>query len=204
MSILSQADIESLRVSGLVSPPYPDGTRRIHKRRAGQWSDEEYADLPLNDVSTTPDTYLTIPEELVSLATLKYLGWDDETAAILWNEWTSRPPDDSAWGLDDIDGMGFLGFVTDRSTSNGLNDTCDDDDWVWYHYMSHCGINAETQESIMDPCFKEIRLTESCRFWVQDTVDSRYRALLEIRSASQARAMALQQAPKTSDGATQT
>ncbi|KAL7793060.1 hypothetical protein V8C37DRAFT_379158 [Trichoderma ceciliae] len=60
--------------------------------------------------------------------------------------------------------------------------------------MNLCGINQETQTAIMDPTFKSIRLTQSCLFWIRDTIEMRYRGLLEIEKASLEREMAIKRA----------
>jgi hypothetical protein len=60
--------------------------------------------------------------------------------------------------------------------------------------MNLCGIKHETQASIMDPIYKRIRQTESCFFWMKDTIERRYRSLEAVQTASRERAMALQRA----------
>lgn len=44
----------------------------------------------------------------------------------------------------------------------------------------------------MDPKFQHIRLTETCKFWVQDTIQLRHRGLRAIQEASRRRDMASQ------------
>lgn len=53
--------------------------------------------------------------------------------------------------------------------------TCEDDDARWFHCMASYGINSELQEAIMDPRFRHIHLTETCKLWLQDTIHLRYR-----------------------------
>ncbi|KAI1380811.1 hypothetical protein F4677DRAFT_404690 [Hypoxylon crocopeplum] len=200
MSILSQADIESLLGSGLVSPSSPNGTRRIHKRRLNRSSDEENSHLPLSPVSmassaSTSNMFSTIPEVLISLATLKHLGCNEETATRLWGEWTNWPSGNPVRETDDeISGVPFIEFVTGHLASDRNIDTFDENNQEWYDCMNHCGTNPEVQASIMDPIFRDIRLTESCLFWIKDTVDLRYRGLVEVQKASRDRTMTLQRA----------
>lgn len=49
------------------------------------------------------------------------------------------------------------------------------------------GMAAEFQEAIMDPEFKDLRLTCSCAFWAKDTVEMRYAGLKEEKRASHQR-----------------
>ncbi len=85
MSILSPADIESLLTSSLASPVSKNNTRQIHKQRLNRSSDKENTYLPLSPLSETSSSlpksaFSTIPENIISLITLKYLGYNDEMA----------------------------------------------------------------------------------------------------------------------------
>jgi hypothetical protein len=53
--------------------------------------------------------------------------------------------------------------------------------------MNFCGIRPEVQVSIMNPIYKTVRLTESCCFWMKDTIELRYRGLEAIQEASHER-----------------
>jgi hypothetical protein len=200
MSVLAPADAEDLVATGLASPASSNGTRRVHKRRLNRSSDEENSHLPLTPVSSlssTPDfeTYVTIPETLVSLATLKYLGYTDATANQIWARWTNWPPGPPGRFEVDSDGeILFIEVATGYLTLGREHDTWSDDDQPWYDCMSVCGIRPEVQVSIMDPVYKKIRLTESCCFWMKDTIELRYRSLEAVQRASRERAMALQRA----------
>jgi hypothetical protein len=136
MSVLAPADSEDLVASGLASPPSSNGTRRIHKRRLTRWSDEENSDLsltPISSPSSTPGMYAIIPETLVSLATLQYLGYTDAAASQIWAQWTNRPP--GAPGRDEVDDDGeilFIEVATSYLTRGREQDTWDDDDEEWY------------------------------------------------------------------------
>jgi hypothetical protein len=60
--------------------------------------------------------------------------------------------------------------------------------------MSLGGISSEVQVSIMDTVYKRIRRTESCYFWMRDTIELRYRGLEAAYRVSRERDMALQRA----------
>jgi hypothetical protein len=201
MSVLAPADAEDLVTTGLASPASSNsGYCRVHKRRLNRSSDEENLHLPLtpvSSISSTPDpeTYATIPEILVSLATLEYLGYTDAAANYIWARWTNWPP--GVPGRFEVDPDGeilFIEVAASYLTRGREHDTWSDDDQPWYDCMRVCGIRPEVQASIMDPVYKEIRLTESCCFWMKDTIELRYRGLEAVQRASRERAMALQRA----------
>ncbi|KAH0491139.1 hypothetical protein TgHK011_002581 [Trichoderma gracile] len=70
----------------LTGPADTPGFILLHKRFLSGWlfSHPEYADLPLSPPSVAPEAYSTIPETLVSLATLEYLGFNTEVARLIW------------------------------------------------------------------------------------------------------------------------
>ncbi|KAH8812206.1 hypothetical protein F5884DRAFT_843557 [Xylogone sp. PMI_703] len=140
------------------------------------------------------DLHLTVPGELISLATLKYLGYDAETATQLWHRWinwpTGPPYQETAADIGDIL---FIDFVTGYLRRGGV-DAVDDNDQAWHSCMNGCGISAELQQAIMDPVFRTIRLTESCVFWIRDTMKMRYKGLEAARESSRKCAMDAQRA----------
>ncbi|KAI0381512.1 hypothetical protein F5Y04DRAFT_280590 [Hypomontagnella monticulosa] len=198
MSILSPFDIADLEASGLVTPVLPDGTRQLHRRRLNATSDAEYANLPLTPISLESPAqdsslFATIPVLFESQATLKYIGCTDETAARIWWEWGTWRNGRKTEDEDAVHGTLFIEFAVlrlTRKTSIDVDADCEDDR-TWRNCLTECGINAEVQETIMDPMFKELRLTESCFFWIKDTIKLRYRELVGIHRASCARAIAL-------------
>lgn len=58
--------------------------------------------------------------------------------------------------------------------------------------MRGCGIAVDVQNAIMDPSFKYLCLSQSCLYWVNDTVQMRYAGLEDIQRTSRERAMQLQ------------
>lgn len=177
-AILAPEDAALMQESGLVTPSSSEGTRWIHKRRLNRSSDEEEQHLPLTPVSTTSSSssFVSIPDHLISFATLLHLGYNSQTATHIWENWNNWP----SWGpmreSDDIEyGVPFIDFA--KGHIGSALDTCEDDDAQWFHCMELYGISNELREAIMDPKFRQIRLTESCKFWVQDTFKLRYRGL---------------------------
>ncbi|KAK1829227.1 hypothetical protein QBC39DRAFT_357449 [Podospora conica] len=152
--------------------------------------------LPLDadnpDSSTPPDTFVTIPEILISFETLKYIGFSEAYAADRWEAWTNWPD----WGpqreIDappEDDRITFLEFVLEPI--KGIQDAVDDTDAAWYTCMDNCGMSPDAQAAIMDDKFTELRLSQSCLFWIIDTVDRRYGGLKDIQRTSMTREMTI-------------
>lgn len=190
-NILVPDDAATLKSSGLVSSPLSDGTRRIHKRHLNRSSDEEEQHLPLIPVSisSSSDSFVSIPGHLVSLAALEHLGYNSETATRIWEYWTNWPPGEPKRETDDTDnGVLFIDVVEGHLDHSP--DTCAENDAEWFHCMDLYRINRELKEAIMDPKFRSIRLTNSCKFWIWDTFQLRNRALQAVQEASRERDMA--------------
>ena len=190
INILVPDDAITLQNSGLVSPPLSDGTRRIHKRRLYRSSDEEEHHLPLTPVSTSSssDSFVSVPDHLVSLAALEHLGYNPETATRIWEYWTNWPPGEPKRETDNTDN-GVLFIDVAEGHLDNSPDTCAENDAEWFHYMNLYGVNRELQDAIMDPKFRSIRLSNSCKFWIRDTFHLRNRALQAVQEASRERDM---------------
>ncbi|PTB66896.1 hypothetical protein BBK36DRAFT_1083734, partial [Trichoderma citrinoviride] len=143
----------------------------------------------------------TIPEQLVSLATIKYLGYNDDSAAKIWHDWTAPIPQGQPIpDTDPIFEMPFLDPIIGFSYGRKELDTWDEDDQKWFECMTRCGINAETQAAIMDPVFRDIRLTQTCLFWIRDTIETRWDALRMIQRAPMQREEEILGAARCSNG----
>ena len=67
--------------------------------------------------------------------------------------------------------------------------------------LDECGIDAETQDAIMDPAFSYLREGGgSCLFWVRDTVEMRFVGLEEVGRTSRGRGEKLRREIATSIG----
>lgn len=116
---------------------------------------------------------------LISRATLVYVGLTEEKAAELWNQWINWPKyGPSRYWLDSDDGLQVTFHDICSQSLNGQQHTCcGEDDSKWVDCMNAWGISKEMQEAIMDPAFECIRDTNSCIYWVENTIDMRYRGL---------------------------
>lgn len=194
--VLHPEDVQNLTLEGTIIAGDSPSIHRIHKRRLNRSSDEEYKDLTLpsppstisSRVSSVPmDDFETVPDYLVSRESLVYLGFTDTAANAIWGRWSN-------WGNDqgrETDGgpVTFESMFRSHIYGNGT-DTYLDDDNAWRETMNSAGINQSLQNAIMTPSCKDMRLMESCKYWLLDTVSAKYASLKEIQATSRERAMA--------------
>ena len=79
-------------------------------------------------------------------------------------------------------------------------DTYLDDDAAWRETMNSAGINQSLQNAIMTLSCKDMRLMESCKYWLLDTVSAKYASLKDIQATSRERVMAARRAATRSGG----
>lgn len=188
--ILASGDAVQLIKPGLMnSPTPPNGSIQVHQRHLNRSSDEENKYIPLNaNIESCPDAFATIPEKLISKATIEYLGFNSDKAAEIWSGWDAKPsgPIKGEIGLsgETTPEVSFIDWVMSY-TGHPMNyDIWEDDNSVWFRHMEQHGIATELQHSIMNPRFKDMRLTGTCIGWLRDTMKLRYEALREIQQAS--------------------
>ncbi|KAF4962446.1 hypothetical protein FSARC_9475 [Fusarium sarcochroum] len=182
--ILAPTDAAHLMSRGLAGPVDDDGTRRVNKL----W-------LQNAEESMDPSAFAKVPWQLISEATIEYLGFTPRLAAQIWRGWINWPADGPQREIDpEDDGLqvSFLDFVKGH-VSHSI-DTSEDDDSVWKRCMQHWGVATELQEAIMDRRFKYLRLNNTCVRWVRETIKMRYAGLEDIQRASRERGQALRRA----------
>ncbi|PNP86076.1 hypothetical protein FNYG_01132 [Fusarium nygamai] len=195
--ILAPGDAAQLIELDLVNLPNPpNGVIQIHKRRLNRTSDAVHKNIPLNaNVESRPDAFATIPEKLISKATIEYVGFNSEKATEIWSGWDNWPSGpiirEIALGDSTNPEVSFIDWVKSK-TGNPLEyDVWEDDNSAWFRHMEQCGIATELQHSIMDPRFKDMWFTGTCIGWLRNTMELRYEWLEEIQRASAEREKAL-------------
>jgi hypothetical protein len=135
-----------------------------------------------------------IPDFRISRETLVYVGFSANKASELWDRWSNWPADGPRREVDiEDDGgfrVGFWDFISGNIESQPDTTTDDDDDWR--RCLDVCGMSSDVQSAIMDPRFRYLRLSNSCVYWVKDTVEMRYAGLKAIQETSRMRDLALQ------------
>ncbi|KAF4502693.1 hypothetical protein FAGAP_1094 [Fusarium agapanthi] len=188
--ILTPRDAERLINLGLVNlPTPPNGSIQVHKRRLNRSSDEENKHIPLDvNVGSRPDAFATIPEMLISKATIEYVGFNSDKATEIWSGWVNWPPgfiirETDPSGSNTLE-VSFLDWMKRHTGNPSTDDVWKDDSSAWLACMEQHGIATELQHAIMDPHFKGIRLSGTCIGWVRDTIEMRYAGLEDIKRAS--------------------
>lgn len=179
-----------------MGPADTPGLILLHKRCLSiySYSHPDYVDLPPSPPSVAPQAYFIIPENLISMASLKYMGFNDETAERIWARWVIKFPEGAPIAeTEPVNGVSFLdaaiGFLADRKAEL---DTWSDDGETWIASMDQWGIDQELQNIIMDDVFKNMREEGSLFFWLRGTVELAYGGLQEVREASLLRERELQ------------
>ncbi|KAF5693025.1 hypothetical protein FDENT_2337 [Fusarium denticulatum] len=195
--ILAPGDAARLIELDLVNLPNPpNGSIQIHKRRLNRTSDAMHKNIPLKvNIESRPDAFATIPEKLISKATIEYVGFNSDKATEIWSDLVHWPSGPIIREIDPSDGttleVSFIDWAK-RHTGNPLEyDVWEDDNSAWLRHMEQCGIATELQQSIMDPRFKDMRLMGTCIGWLRNTMELRYEWLEEIQRASAEREKAL-------------
>ncbi|RMZ85391.1 hypothetical protein DV737_g732, partial [Chaetothyriales sp. CBS 132003] len=137
---------------------------------------------------------------IVSHETLIYVGLSEEKASEMWNQWTHWPATGPRRETDIDDGglqVTFLDFII-GALENQI-DAIEDNDDHWQACLDACGIDVDVQRAIMDPIFKPLRLSDSCLYWVKDTIKMRERRLarVDIKEAREERSVSSNQQQST-------
>lgn len=114
-----------------------------------------------------------------SLATFKYIGYTDQKAKELWDNWKQHRCNEDGCFLDTC-------VMPIHQTINTQFDAYDDTH-DWHGIMNDCGLSPAFQESILDPRFTSIRMTQSALRWVLRTILLRYFTLESISDSSKHR-----------------
>lgn len=200
MSLLQPLDETVLLRAGLVTLPDTTDNRRLHRRCIDIFNNDngDLTSSPIEPVDS--DSFVTIPDKLISEATLQHLGYRSEIAAHLWSRWVNWPPGEVIRETDpDESGkliMTFLDFAKGYAEGRGRQNDVTFEDTLeeWPAYLDACGINTETQTALMDPLYTNIRETGSCMFWILDTMELRYRGLELVQTLSVKRERMIQRA----------
>jgi hypothetical protein len=97
------------------------------------------------------------------------MGLTAESAADIQSRWLCLPED-----VKDIND--FLDFSLDQIRLHPHPDALDSED-DWRAHMAALGINADLQKSIMVEEHDTIRSTETCDYWLLDTINMNYATL---------------------------
>lgn len=160
---------------GLITSPSPGGTFRVSIRllRERLFIDDSEISNASSPTPAGTNEMREVPFLRNSKAYFVWLGFNDSTAAQLYDQWTNLHPGDPMTILD------MAKFHVNRFEDNagGLQD-----DWV--SVMDHLGISQDLKTCIMAPDCEPMRISQSLRYWLIDTFNLRQRALNGISRKS--------------------
>ncbi|KAL9118352.1 MAG: hypothetical protein Q9187_005106 [Circinaria calcarea] len=135
-----------------------------------------------HDSGYSSDYIVDIPEQLESVQTLRFMGFDEEAAGNIWTRWAelSKDPDfpDEFQTMADAY-IGSIKVDAEDETDN------------WHAVLRQLGISKELIDVIMIPEYSDLRMTASAKYWLRDTFAMRFRSLLGMQQASTTRIRAL-------------
>lgn len=136
------------------------------------WKPED--PLPGSDVFQDEEPYdkSWIFKDPQSEEIIQQLGFDKPTAAHLWRRWSEWAEEGGAEFDCATRDVPYLALI--KGAVEFSKDAWGDDDAIWIEWMRKHGIATELQDAIMDPTFKQLRLTRTCEQWVLDIIDMRY------------------------------
>ncbi|KAI1073110.1 hypothetical protein LB507_009110 [Fusarium sp. FIESC RH6] len=145
------------------------------------WKPED--PLPGSDVFQDEEPYdkSWIFEDPQSEEIIQKLGFDKLTAAHLWRRWSEWAEEGGAEFNCATRDVPYLALI--KGNVEFSKDAWGDDDTVWIQWMQNHGIATELQDAIMDPTFKQLRLTRTCEQWVLDIIDMRYETFYDRGTA---------------------
>ena len=197
--VLDPEDVEWLKNHGYLGRVLSD-TRMV--RRSVLYSQSLNGNFDSNRAAVEP--FVKIPVRLQSLETLEFMGFNPEHAEALWQMWNIRwetpytlgiggIPEETArelcktWiELGDALKRDFLEFVCHRITAEDI-DTDTPNDEAWTLCLGDYNLSSDTVSSILDPAFRDVRLTKSAKYWALEFLHTNYYTLLYAKSISESR-----------------
>lgn len=96
----------------------------------------------------------------------------------MWDRWVDQASTSPSRDQGELSGA-FLAFILAHTVEGGDNAITEEDE-DWWRCLDECGVDKGLQDDIMDPNFTYLRLSDSCLYWVKDTIEMRYRGIGEI------------------------
>jgi hypothetical protein len=139
----------------------------------------------------------TVPETLESVESLEYVGFTTNMAETIYNRYQNSPKD-VPWAFLEF----ALAVIEDPQIEDA--ESSQDD---WFACMTMIGLDEDFQRAIMLEEFADLRYTATCKFWVRDTMEMRWRFLENLKYLLRERQIQLQKsrarpslAPRTGSG----
>ena len=134
-----------------------------------------------DDASFFEEIYM--PVNLDSIEALRFIGLKKDAAETILTNFHNRPDRTIPASRDDIyDMFGFIeGYLAHK------DDAWDEDDEEWDALLRAMGIRKSTRDGILNPKFKSLRLSQTARFWVLETLEDGWDVLMSADQAVRGR-----------------
>lgn len=157
-------------------PSDPTGTRKVSAGTLNQLSLSRISSLfPSGSVSVQThnfDTNLTytcdIPISEEGVVVLVYIGFTEATATAIYERYANRPDP----------GQNSGSLVDHVAEHISILKTREYEDMDAREAITRIGLNQQIQDALTDPYFADIFGTASLHYWVKDTLQANYAALL--------------------------
>ncbi|KAJ9615242.1 hypothetical protein H2200_001316 [Cladophialophora chaetospira] len=112
-----------------------------------------------------------IPSDITSTEALGWIGFDNTTAAEIFERYIARPDPT----INPADLLQYVyGHISRLLTSNLRN-------LPRVQAMRVVGLNKPIRRALLDPCYDQILWTQDLHFWVKDTLKINYATLMQLQ-----------------------
>ena len=183
--VLTNEDARGLQEYGLLNLIHEIGYHELHKGCLLSHNDISHA---LRKSTAKPSDMLKIPMIIISREALIWLGFSNKMANQLWQQWLHLHSNRRWPGILEFRDV-ILTYLRLPDVAGGILtlNKFNDDDNEWRRVLHAHGLSQPFVSMIMDPCFRAQRLTESCNYWIEDTMRQRWDLLVEIYTTSRER-----------------
>ncbi|KAK5358067.1 hypothetical protein LTR20_009253 [Exophiala xenobiotica] len=181
---LSPEDTQTLLDDNFIQPSSSAGKRKVSRALLSRPSIYTSTSGSISSSSTSSVSVRThgfgpgpqfgafeMPTASHSAAGLEFIGFDAETAAILFQRYLNRPD-------PDINTDTLMAYV---KAHVGILDTPSYQDLQSDQALQRIGINQKLRDAILDPEFKHLLGTDSLTYWVLDSLTTNFATLQQLQ-----------------------
>jgi hypothetical protein len=155
---LSPEDTQTLLDDNIIQPSSSTGKRKVSRALLSRRPGMQFSTF---EMPTASD----------SAAGLEFIGFDPETAAVLFQRYLNRPD-------PDINTDTLMAYV---KAHVGILDTPSYQDLQSDQALQRIGINQKLRNAILDPEFKDLLGTDSLTYWVLNSLTTNFTTLQQLQ-----------------------
>ncbi|KAK5467925.1 hypothetical protein LTS15_000898 [Exophiala xenobiotica] len=179
---LSPEDTQTLLDDNIIQPSSSTGKRKVSRAllsrpsidTSGCISSFSTSSVSVRTHGFRPENQFStfeMPTASHSAAGLEFIGFDPETAAILFQRYLDRPD-------PDLNTDTLMAYV---KAHVGILDTPSYQDLQSDQVLQRIGINQKLRDAILDPAFKQLLGTGSLTYWVLDSLTTNFTTLQQLQ-----------------------